>query len=80
MFTHTLLAQDIGDRFEDRALACARDALDRDDAVVLEDQTGDVVIASEDLFVCQREQRAPTPLTGFDLKLALGGGSDDQVL
>lgn len=30
----TLLAQDIGDRFEDRALACARDALDRDDAVV----------------------------------------------
>ena len=30
----TGLAQDIGERFEDRALACARDALDRDDAVV----------------------------------------------
>ncbi len=54
--------------------------LDRSFGAVLEDQTGDVVIASEDLFVYQREHRAPTPLTGFGLKLPLGSGSYDQIL
>jgi len=53
---------------------------DRGLRAVFEHEAGHFVIAGEELFVCQREHRAPTPLTGFDLELALGGGSDDEVL
>jgi hypothetical protein len=55
-------------------------SLDRDLSAVFEHEAGDFVITGKDLFVCQREHCAPTPLTGFDLELGLGGGPDDEVL
>lgn len=47
---------------------------------VFKHKAGDFVIAGEDLFVCEREHGAAAALAGFDLELALGSRSDDEVL
>ena len=54
--------------------------LDRSFAAVLEHEASHFMIAGEDLFIREREHGAAATLPGFDLELALGGGSDDEVL
>ncbi|SMC34089.1 hypothetical protein SAMN06272759_101635 [Novosphingobium sp. B1] len=54
--------------------------LDRDLSAIFEHEAGDFVIAGKDLFVCQREHGAATPLASFDLELSLRGRPNNEVL
>jgi len=68
-------------RVHGEAVEVLREAgLDGRFSAVLEHEAHDFVIAGEDLFVREREHGAAATLPGFDLELALGGGSDDEVL
>jgi hypothetical protein len=47
---------------------------------VLEYEARDLMVAGEQLFFGEREHRATAAFAGFDLKFALRGGPDDEVL
>ena len=47
---------------------------------VFEHKAGNLMVAGEDLLVRECQHRASPPLTRFHLELALGSGSDDEVL